>query len=147
MTLLAPKGWYGIAVPVCFVLLMWTAQPYERCRQCGMDLSKYQRTQYEIRWIDGSISKTCGVQCGLTQQILHRGKFQSAVAKDYSTGNPFDAKTGYYVFGSRVLADMAPGFIAFSLVKDAEKFQVESGGRVMSFAEALSTWTKRRAGH
>ena len=94
--------------------------------------------------MDGSATKTCGVQCGLTQQILHREKFKSAVAKDYFTGNIFDAQKGYFVFGSRILTDMAPGFIAFQSRSDAAKFQKESGGKVMRFDEALSAWTERK---
>lgn len=110
-----------------------------------MDLSKYQRTQYEIRWTDGSVMKTCGVQCGLTQQLLHRNRFESSVAKDYNTGNLFDAPTGYYVFGSEVVADMAPGFIAFQRRADAEAFQKESGGQIMTFNESSSRWAERKA--
>jgi copper chaperone NosL len=118
-----------------------------RCGQCGMDLSKFSRTQYEVRWKDGTSTKTCGVQCGLTQQILHRDKFKSAIAKDYVSGRTFDADKGFYVFGSRIVADMAPGFIAFRFRLDAEKFQKESGGKVMSFDEALKAWTERKAHH
>ena len=86
----------------------------------------------------------CGVQCGLTQQILHRDKFKSSVAKDYYSGRLFDAAKGFYVFGSKIIADMAPGFIAFEQRADAEKFQKEAGGRVMSFDESLSSWSERR---
>jgi len=112
-----------------------------------MDLSKFRRTQYEIQWKDGTATKTCGVQCGLTQQILHRDKYKSSVAKDYLTGHSFDARMGSYVFGSKAIPDMAPGFIAFRYRADAEKFQTESGGRVMSFDEALSAWTERKVRH
>ena len=131
-------------IPVCLMMLLLFGQVVERCGQCGMDLSKFARTRYEIRWKDGAATKTCGVQCGLTQQILHRDKFKSSVAKDYVTGHLFDARTGSYVFGSSIIADMAPGFIAFQHRADAEKFQKESGGQVMSFDEALSAWTERK---
>ena len=109
-----------------------------------MDLSKYDQTRYEVRWTDGTVTKTCGVQCGLTQQILHRDRFQSSVAKDFLSDRFFDAQTGFYVFGSRVAPDMAPGFIAFQSRADAVKFQKESGGRVLTFEEALSVWTERK---
>jgi hypothetical protein len=117
----------------------------ERCGQCGMDLSKFRRTQYEIRWTDGSVTKTCGAQCGLTQQILHRDKFSCSMAKDYYTGDIFDARTGFYVFGSKVVPDMAPGFVAFQMRAGAEKFQKESGGQIMSYEESLSAWAERKA--
>lgn len=126
-------------------MLLFPVPVVERCGQCGMDLARFQRTQYAILWADGTATQTCGVQCGLTQQILHRDKFKSSAAKDYFTGDPFDAQTGYFVFESKTIADMAPGFIAFRHRADAEKFQKESGGRVLSFYEALSAWTDRKA--
>ncbi len=119
----------------------------ERCGQCGMDLSRYGRTAFEIRWTDGSVTKTCGVQCGLTQHLLHRDKYKSSLAKDYYTGRLFDASVGYYIFGSKVVPDMAPGFIAFRQRSDAEKFRMESGGQIMSFDESLSAWAERKARH
>jgi nitrous oxide reductase accessory protein NosL len=132
---------------IVFSLLIWlfSALPIERCGQCGMDLSKFSRTRYEISWMDNTVTKTCGVQCGLTQQILHREKFKSSMARDYFTGRVFDAGTGFYVFGSNVVPDMAPGFIAFQSRTDAEKFQKESGGRILTFREALSIWAERKA--
>jgi hypothetical protein len=129
-----------------FVAGCTTGRPAaERCGQCGMDLSRYGRTTFEIRWTDGSVTKTCGVQCGLTQQLLHRERYKSSVAKDYYTGSLLDATLGYYVFGSKVVPDMAPGFIAFRQRADAEKFQTESGGQIMGFDESLSAWAERKA--
>jgi len=123
--------------------LVYGAGP-ERCGQCGMELSKYFRTHYEITWVDGTITRTCGVQCGLTQNLKHGDRFRSAVAKDYLSGNLFDAKRGSYVFSSKVLADMAPGFIAFETRKKAEDFAKEHDGQVLSFDEALSIWRERK---
>ncbi len=145
------KQFYRVAL-LC-VLCAFTANcrtresVVERCGQCGMDLSNFGRTQFEIRWTDGSVTKTCGVQCGLTQQLLHQDKYTSSVAKDYHTGSFFDARIGYYLFGSRDVPDMAPGFIAFRQRADAEKSQKESGGQIMSFDESLSAWAERKADH
>ena len=129
---------------ICLAVLLLAAQATGRCGQCGMDLSKHQKTQYEILWQDGTKIKTCGVQCGLTQHILHKDNYRSSVAKDYLTGSSFDAQTGFYVFESSVVPDMAPGFIAFSKRADAEKFQAEFGGKVVTYTEALSLWTERK---
>lgn len=131
---------------IIFSLLIWLlpAQFVERCGQCGMDLSRFSRTRYEILWTDGTVTKTCGVQCGLTQQILHKNRFKSSVARDYITGRIFNAQTGFYVFGSKVVPDMAPGFIAFQNRSDAEKFRNESGGKVLAPDEALSVWIERK---
>ena len=117
----------------------------ERCGQCGMDLSQYQETRYEITWKDSTSTITCGVQCGLTQQILHSDRFMSAMAKDYSSGQSFDAQTGYFLFESRVVPDMAPGFIAFQMREDAEKLQKSSGGQVLDFDQSFRVWMERKA--
>jgi hypothetical protein len=132
-------------VQAVLIIFLIAANVPGRCVQCGMDLSNFWRTQYEIHWKDGTVVKTCGVQCGLTQQILHRDKFQSSTAKDYVTGKSFNARTGYYVFKSKVVPDMGPGCIAFELRAGAEKFQKEFGGRVFSFDEALSLWAEGKA--
>jgi len=108
-----------------------------------MDLEKYRRTQYEILWKDGTTSKTCGVQCGLTRQLLHIDRFRSATARDYGSGEILDAQTGFYVFGSRTVPDMAPGFIAFRDRSRAEAFREETGGTVLDFEEALNAWKER----
>jgi hypothetical protein len=129
-----------------FAFLIGTAQSVDRCRQCGMDLSKYQRTQYEIVWTDGSVIKTCGVQCGLTQQILHQGRFKSATAKIITPAIGLTPGKAILFLAAGLLRIWAR-FIAFRLRADAEKFQAESGGQVLNFEEALSAWTQRRAGH
>jgi hypothetical protein len=134
-----------IALPLAqYVLKNNEAGKSGRCGQCGMELSRFGKTRYEIYWIDGTMTTTCGVQCGLTQHFLHQNRFKSAVAKDYFDGSAFDARRGYYVFGSRVLSDMAPGFIAFRSLADAERFRAESGGEVLGFAEALSVRDERK---
>ena len=139
-----------LIIPVCVTTLLLmlascsTDSEIERCGQCGMDLSHYQETRYEVIWKDGTKTLTCGVQCGLTQQILHSDRFMSATARDYSSGQSFDAQAGYYLFESKVVPDMAPGFIAFQRREDAEKLQKSSGGQLLDFHEALQTWTERK---
>jgi len=130
---------------ILLALIFWPLQTPERCGQCGMDLSKYGKTVYEIRWTDGTLTRTCGVQCGLTQQIKHREKFKSSTAKDYWSGQSLDARTGFYVFSSSLVPDMAPGFIAFRYREGAEKFQKQSGGQVTDFNAALVLWEKWRS--
>lgn len=115
-----------------------------RCVQCGMDLHKYPHSIYTIKWKDGNVSRTCGVQCGLTQQLKKADNFKSSSATDLISNRQFPAADGFYVFKSSVTTDMGPGFIAFKTRSNAEKFQKGFGGEVLTHQEALKTWAKTK---
>jgi nitrous oxide reductase accessory protein NosL len=146
-----PPKW-RLLIPV-FVLLFITAPVQAaddgtRCVQCGMDLNKYPHSLYTIQWKDGTVTKTCGVQCGLTQQLMNPDDFKSSTATDLITNREFPAADGFYVFKSSVTTDMGPGFIAFKDRTNAEKFQKGFGGEVVTYPEALKIWAEiKKVGH
>jgi nitrous oxide reductase accessory protein NosL len=113
------------------------------CSICGMDLSKYTHVKYVVTLTDGKTQTTCGVQCGLTLQIRLGNKFKSAVATDLITHKEVEAKKAFYVYKSSVITDMGPGFIAFAIKTNAEKFQKGFGGEVLTYQEALEKWKGR----
>jgi hypothetical protein len=126
------------------VLLFFTwgqawADP-QGCSICGMDVSRYVHVKYVVSTTDGKTYTTCGVQCGLTFQIRSGDKFKSAVATDLITHKEVEAKKAFYVYKSSVITDMGPGFIAFSIKTNAEKFQKGFGGEVLTYQEALEKW-------
>ncbi len=125
-----------VAVPVL------AADDGMRCVQCGMDLHKYPHSVYAIEWQDGTVIKTCGVQCGLTQQLRKAGSFKKAHATDLITNRQFPVSEGFYVYKSSVVTDMGPGFISFKSRANAEKFQKGFGGQVVTHDEALKIWAK-----
>jgi hypothetical protein len=113
-----------------------------------MDLSKYPHSLYTIQWKDGTVAKTCGVQCGLTQHLMNPDGYKSSTATDLITNREFPAADGFYVFKSSVTTDMGPGFIAFKDRTNAEKFQKGFGGEVVTYEEALKIWAKiKKVGH
>ena len=134
-------------------LLLLTAQVFAaddgmRCIQCGMDLHKYPHSLYTIEWQDGTVTRTCGVQCGLTQQLKKTDAFKSASATDLITNRQVPATEVFYVFKSSVTTDMGPGFIAFKSRIHAEKFRKGFGGTVLTHAEALKVWADiKKVGH
>ena len=139
-----PKRKYFLAI--CVILLITVAalakDEVRRCNQCGMDLTKYPHSIYTIQWKDGTTSQTCGVQCGLTQQLKKKDLFKSAYATDLITNQRVPAEEGFYVFKSSVTTDMGPGFIAFKQRVHAEKFQKGFGGQLLSYPEALKKWAQ-----
>jgi len=115
----------------------------ERCAKCGMHIVKYPHTRYTVYTTDGKQHITCGVQCGLSLHVRLKDAWKSATATDLFSNRSFDAKTGFYVFKSSVITDMAPGFISFRSREHAEKFAQGFGGRVVTYDEALELWKKQ----
>jgi len=143
---------WRLLIPVFAVLFIAAPVPAAddglRCVQCGMDLTKYPHSLYTIQWKDGTVTKTCGVQCGMTQHLMNRDGFKSSTATDLITNREFPAADGFYVFKSSVTTDMGPGFIAFKDQTNAEKFQKGFGGEVVTYEEALKIWAEiKKVGH
>lgn len=54
---------------------------------------------------------------------------------DNPRGHWFDAKSGFYVTGSKRRGSMGPTFASFSAEADARKFSAQFGGKVLRYAE------------
>ncbi len=126
--LMAPLSWSGEGIP---------------CKNCGMDVSKYPHTRYVVTTTEGEEFMTCGAQCGLSLHLRLKERFKSAMALDLLSNRAFNARSGFYVYKSSVITDMAPGFISFATRSNAEKFARGFGGQVVSYEEALEIWKKQ----
>ncbi len=130
----------GLILSLSFLIGSPAFADPQGCSVCGMDVSRYVHVRYVVATIDGKTHTTCGVQCGLTFQIRSGDKFKSAVATDLITHKEVEAKKAFYVYKSSVITDMGPGFIAFAIKTNAEKFQKGFGGEVLTYQEALEKW-------
>ena len=54
---------------------------------------------------------------------------------DDPRGNWFDARTGFYVLGSKLKGSMGPTIASFAQEADAKAFATKNGGRVLRFSE------------
>lgn len=54
---------------------------------------------------------------------------------DQPRGNWFDARTGFYVLGSKRKGSMGPTIASFAQEADATAFAAKNGGRVLRFAD------------
>lgn len=54
---------------------------------------------------------------------------------DQPRGNWFDARTGFYVLGSKRKGSMGPTIASFAQEADAKAFAAKNGGRVLRFSD------------
>ena len=54
---------------------------------------------------------------------------------DQPRGNWFDARTGFYVLGSKLKGSMGPTIASFAQEADAKAFATKNGGRVLRFSD------------
>lgn len=54
---------------------------------------------------------------------------------DQPRGNWFDARTGFYVLGSKRTGSMGPTIASFAQEADAKTFAAKNGGRVLHFSD------------
>ncbi|MFZ3220507.1 MAG: nitrous oxide reductase accessory protein NosL [Rhodoferax sp.] len=54
---------------------------------------------------------------------------------DQPRGNWFDARTGFYVLGSKRKGSMGPTIASFAQETDAKAFAAKNGGRVLRFSD------------
>jgi copper chaperone NosL len=65
---------------------------------------------------------------------------------DKPRGHWFDAKSGFYVVGSKRHGSMGPTIASFAAEPDAGKFAAEFGGKVLSYAEITPGMADLRGG-
>jgi nitrous oxide reductase accessory protein NosL len=109
------------------------------CHICGMYIDQYQSTAGLLIDKNGQKYETCGVAC-LIRTINDKGgpdAFTKIEARDWKGKSPVPADRAYYVIGSQLIPDMMPNLIAFAKKEEAEAFQKEKGGEVLTFTQAL----------
>ncbi|MGH7494667.1 MAG: nitrous oxide reductase accessory protein NosL [bacterium] len=127
------------------------------CKLCAEEIHEGMR--YTVTLSDGVKIKACCPTCGLHLQVHDAGKVASADATDYATGKTVVAAQAFYVEGSdvhhcdpqRMMRNETggiyamdwhrcdPSLVAFGSRQAAAAFQIQHGGRIMSFDEVKET--------
>jgi len=125
-----------------------------KCKLCAEEIHKGMG--YTLILSGGGKTKTCCPACGLHLHVHDPGNVASAWATDYATGEPIEAAQAFYLEGSnvhhcdpeRMMRNEVggvytmdwhrcdPSLVAFGSRQSAAVFQVQHGGRIMSFDEA-----------
>jgi nitrous oxide reductase accessory protein NosL len=64
-----------------------------------------------------------------------RNNIARITVTDYKTKSSIDAREAFYVIGSKVHTPMGKGVISFASRTEAEQFQSQQGGRMVTFTE------------
>lgn len=114
------------------------------CALDGMLLLDYPGPKGQIVYDKGEVDFFCDTMEMMSiylrpeQQKRIRGVFTQDMGKaDWQAprGNWIDAKTAFYVLGSKVLGSMGPTLATFARQEDAEAFARKNGGKVLRFSE------------
>jgi len=109
---------------------------------------------------DGHTERACCPRCGIHYAENHPGKVQKLWATDLNSGESIPAETAYYDEGGNINYCAAhgeavqrqpqgvsmrdydrclPALVAFKTRAEAETYQTEHGGRVLTYGEAAQS--------
>lgn len=127
------------------------------CQICERPIHPGQ--EYIIALTEGGREHACCPRCGMHFQIHNGPRVRAAWATDYLTGERIDPTEAVYVEGSDVMTCCStrplkrgpesaaqlvwdrclPTLIAFKTREEAEHFQRQHGGQVLTYAQALES--------
>ena len=114
------------------------------CVLDGMLLTEFPGPKGQVHYAEGEPDFFCDLIELFTALLVPEQKrliaavFVQDMGKTdwvHPVGNWIDARTAFYVTGSRKRGSMGPTFASFSSRQDAEKFQKEEGGNVLPFGQ------------
>jgi copper chaperone NosL len=114
------------------------------CSLDGMILMDYPGPKAQIHYGKGEVDFFCdtmemfSIYLRPEQQKRVQALYTQDMGKtpwEQPTGNWIDAKSAYYVLGSKKLGAMGPTLAAFARMEDAQAFVKQFGGKVLKFGE------------
>jgi len=114
------------------------------CSLDGMTLMDYPGPKAQIQYDKGEPDFFCdtmemfSVYLKPEQKRHVKAVFTQDMGKtswEHPKGNWINAKSAYYVYGSKKFGSMGPTVAAFSRREDAQKFEAQYGGKVLKFDE------------
>lgn len=128
-----------------------TPGPKDKCPVCGMFVKKYPSWTATVDFNTGSPAYFDGAKdlFSYLQNLPRYAPGRTAAmiralwVKDYYSLAPIDAKTAYYVIGSKVYGPMGHELIPFAKQSDAQEFLLDhQGKRVIRYPEVTPALLK-----
>jgi hypothetical protein len=143
---------------VSFLAYRWEAPRHPAvCQVCGRDIPR--QTAFRMETGDGTITACCPT-CAMHYMLLHPGSVRQALATDFNSRHVIPAESAYYDEGGdaqyctamhspvergpqgvsmRVYDRCLPTLVAFKTPQEAEAYQQQHRGRVLSYAQARAS--------
>lgn len=122
------------------------------CELDGMILKDYPGPKAQIHYAQGSPEFFCDLM-ELFMMVLEPEQKRPLTAVfvqdmgkaawEHPEGNWIDAKSAFYVAGSKKLGSMGPTFGAFASMQDAEAFVQKEGGKILRFEQITKDMLNR----
>ena len=109
------------------------------CPICGMSLKMFYKTSHGVVLKDGTMKQYCSMRCLAADWSSIESQVKKVVVTDVTSEKLIDAKSAFYVVGSKVPGTMSMvSKLAFASEADAKAFVAENGGEVMGFDAAFA---------
>jgi len=139
-----------------------TRPSQDLCQVCQRNL--HHGVNYRLEMADGTNETACCPRCGMHHQVERPESVTKAWATDLPTGEFIPADSAYYIEGGdveyctmhggrvqrepqgvavRAFDRCLPTLVAFRTQAEAESYQVQHGGRILKFAEAVESVKSR----
>jgi len=125
-----------------FAMLKDKKKAITLCSICTTTLKGHEKTWFIVMTTAKKRMVLCCGHCGLFTMYKLKEKAKRATTTDFLTGKLTDAKEAYYVANNDLLLCCFPSTISFASKKDAEKFQKEHGGEILTFQQAMADINK-----
>ncbi|NMM38942.1 MAG: nitrous oxide reductase accessory protein NosL [Glaciimonas sp.] len=122
------------------------------CELDGMILKDYPGPKAQIHYAQGKPEFFCDLMELFSMLLMPEQKrpvtavFVQDMGKtawEHPDGNWIDAKSAFYVAGSKKLGSMGPTFGSFSSMADAEAFAKKEGGKILRFEQITQDMLNR----
>jgi copper chaperone NosL len=129
--------------------------PGTACALDGMLLKDYPGPKAQIHYADGPAEFYCDTVEMFAMLLAPESarRVRAVYTQDmgraewrHPHGHWIDARSAFYVAGSRLKGSMGPTFAAFAQRADAEAFAVKHGGKVVAFGEVTRDMVDLRGG-
>jgi len=120
------------------VILVQKGKEKHWCPVCGMSIKMFYKTSHTSKLHNGTSRQYCSISC-LSHDMLEYGIDTNDInVIDASTQKLINAKTAFYVIGSKVKGTMSRiSKLAFEKEDDANKFVKKYSGELVSFERAI----------
>ena len=116
------------------------------CGVCGMNLAKFYKTNYAAILDDNTTKEYCSMHCLAKDYPNIQPHLKKLLVVDAKSGKWIDARSAWYVVGSKVPGTMSKvSKLAFATKQEAQEFAKRYGGKVVDFEEAFEMAQKSLA--